>query len=220
VIKAGAQRYAVEHGIAILAPDTSPRGEQVADGAEGEWDLGQGAGFYLNATQSPWSEHYRMYDYIVDELPELVSVMPELDTQKVSLAGHSMGGHGALVIGLRNPERFRSVSAFAPMCSPSHSEFGNKALSQYLGADQSAWADYDATLLLAGSSPQLPILVDQGEEDEFLHNNLRPDLLIEAAEATEYPMQVRFHPEYDHSYFFVASFFADHMEFHAGFLFD
>ena len=180
ITKAGAQRYAAEHGIAIVCPDTSPRGDDVAD-ADG-YDLGKGAGFYVNATQAPWSQHYRMYDYVVDELPALVEAnFPVTDARAIS--GHSMGGHGALVIALRNPGRYRSVSAFSPIVAPSQVPWGQKAFAAYVGDDRAAWQAYDATALVASASERLPLLVDQGDADEFLNAQLRPELL-QAACAT------------------------------------
>ena len=180
ITKAGAQRYAAEHGIILVAPDTSPRGDDVAD-AEG-YDLGKGAGFYLNATQAPWAPHYRMYDYIVSELPALVEAQfPASDARAIS--GHSMGGHGALVIALRNPGRYRSVSAFSPIVAPSQVPWGEKAFAAYLGQDRDAWLQYDATALVAGAGERLPLLVDQGDADEFLEPQLRPQLLRDACAA-------------------------------------
>ncbi len=217
VIKAGAQRYAAAHGVAILAPDTSPRGDGVPDDPEGAWDFGLGAGFYVNATQSPWSANYRMYDYVVEELPSLLGGFP-VDASRSAISGHSMGGHGALVIALRNPRRFSSVSAFAPICAPMRCPWGVKALSHYLGEERLAWEDYDASLLLARAGEKLPMLVDQGEADSFLAEQLRPELLREAADAAGYPMSLRMQPGYDHSYFFIATFIGEHIAFHASHL--
>lgn len=210
--KAGAQRIAAELGIAIVAPDTSPRGDAVAD-ADG-YDLGQGAGFYVNATQSPWSEHYRMYDYVLDELPQLIeSTFPVSNLRSIS--GHSMGGHGALVLALRNPQRFKSVSAFSPISNPVNSPWGKKALSAYLGKNTDSWADYDASLLMRRASQFVPALVDQGEADEFLAEQLRPEALLAAARTSGYPLELNRHEGYDHSYFFIASFIEEHLRFHA-----
>lgn len=210
--KAGAQRIAAELGIAIVAADTSPRGEAVPD-ADG-YDLGKGAGFYVNATQSPWSKHYRMYDYVLQELPQLIeSAFPV--SQLRSIAGHSMGGHGALVLALRNPERFRSVSAFSPISNPVASPWGKKALSTYLGENTATWADYDASMLMRGATRFVPALVDQGEADEFLQEQLKPEALLAAAEISGYPLLLNRHEGYDHSYFFIASFIEQHLRFHA-----
>jgi S-formylglutathione hydrolase len=213
VTKAGAQRYAAEHGVILIAPDTSPRGDDVAD-AEG-YDLGKGAGFYVNATQAPWSTHYRMYDYVVDELPALVEAnFPVTDARAIS--GHSMGGHGALVIALRNPGRYRSVSAFSPIVAPSQVPWGEKAFGAYLGDDRATWAAHDATALVAGAlSERLPLLVEQGEGDEFLASQLRPELLRLAAEASGHPLILNLRPGYDHSYYFIASFIGEHIAYHA-----
>ena len=210
--KAGAQRHAAEHGIALVAPDTSPRGEDVAD-AEG-YDLGLGAGFYVDATQAPWSAHYRMYSYVVDELPALVEAnMPVTDARAIS--GHSMGGHGALVVALRNPARYRSVSAFSPIVAPSQVPWGEKAFGAYLGEDRAAWKRYDACALIASAGERLPLLVDQGDADEFLATQLRPELLRAACEASGHPLTLRLQPGYDHSYYFIASFIGDHIAHHA-----
>ncbi len=212
ISKAGAQQYAAEHGVILVAPDTSPRGDDVAD-AEG-YDLGKGAGFYVNATQAPWSAHYRMYDYVVDELPALVEAQfPATDARGIS--GHSMGGHGALMIALRNPGRYRSVSAFSPVVAPSQVPWGGKAFAAYLGHDREAWARYDAVDLVAEAGERLPLLVDQGEADEFLAEQLKPELLQAACNAVGHPMNLRMQPGYDHSYYFIASFIGDHVAHHA-----
>lgn len=211
--KASAQRIAAELGIAIVAPDTSPRGEDVAD--DEAYDLGQGAGFYVNATQAPWSRHYQMYDYVVNELPTLIeSTFPVSD--KRAIAGHSMGGHGALVIALRNPERYQSVSAFSPISHPSKCPWGVKAFTAYLGKDTSTWRNYDASILMREATQKVPALVDQGEADGFLVEQLQPELLEAAASACDYPLELRRHDGYDHSYYFIASFIDDHLRFHAG----
>lgn len=210
--KAGAQRYAAEHGVILVAPDTSPRGEGVADG-EG-YDLGLGAGFYLNATQAPWSAQYRMHDYIVDELPALVETHFPV-TPARAISGHSMGGHGALVIALRNPGRYRSVSAFAPIVAPSRVPWGEKAFTAYLGVDRGAWLDWDACALVRDAHERLPLLVDQGDADEFLATQLKPELLRAACEAAAHPLTLRMRAGYDHSYYFIASFIGEHIAHHA-----
>ena len=217
ITKAGAQRYAAEHGIILVAPDTSPRGDDVAD-AEG-YDLGKGAGFYVNATQQPWARHYRMHDYVAAELPALVEGnFPASGARAIS--GHSMGGHGALTIALRNPGRYRSVSAFSPIVAPSQVPWGEKALAAYLGDDRDAWRQHDACALIAGASERLPLLVDQGGADEFLDTQLRPQLLQAACEAAGHPLQLRIQPGYDHSYYFVSSFIGEHIAHHAAALRD
>lgn len=214
--KAGAQRIAAELGIAIVAPDTSPRGQQVAD--DDHYDLGQGAGFYVNATEAPWSTHYQMYDYVVDELPTLIeSTFPV--TQQRSIAGHSMGGHGALVIALRNPKRYQSASAFSPISNPSNCPWGKKALTAYLGQDQSQWSNYDASVLMREAKQMLPTLIDQGSHDEFLTEQLKPETLDTAAKAHALPLELRMQEGYDHSYYFIASFMEEHLRFHARYLF-
>jgi S-formylglutathione hydrolase len=215
-IKAGAQRVAAELGMTLVIPDTSPRGEDVATAPDAAYDLGLGAGFYVNATQPPWSHHYRMYDYIVDELPALIEQHFHVSDRR-SICGHSMGGHGALVIALRNPQRYRSVSAFSPIANPTTSPWGKKAFSHYLGSDIKSWRDYDATLLVetADRSQQLPILIDQGDADEFLAAQLKPERLIAASEAANYPVQFNMRAGYDHSYFFISTFMESHLRFHA-----
>ena len=218
VAKAGAQQFAAEHGIAIVAPDTSPRGDGVPDDPEGSWDFGLGAGFYVNATQAPWNDHYRMYDYIVEELPKVVGDLLPIDADRSSITGHSMGGHGALTIGLRNPSQFQSISAFSPICSPSECPWGHKALGNYLGANTSDWLEHDASHLIGQANTHLPILVDQGGADGFLVEQLKPELLLQAATRAEYPITLRVQAGYDHSYFFVASFIAEHLAFHAKYI--
>lgn len=212
VIKAGAQRYAAEHGLALICPDTSPRGDGVAD--DEAYDLGQGAGFYVNATQAPWAKHFQMWDYVTAELPALVAEHCPLDMSRQSIMGHSMGGHGALTIGLTHPERFAAISAFAPIVAPMQVPWGIKALSAYLGEDRSDWAAHDAVHLLKTSAAALPpILIDQGEADDFLAGQLRPELL--EAEADGRDITVRRQTGYDHSYFFIASFVGEHLAWHA-----
>ncbi|NLC61355.1 MAG: S-formylglutathione hydrolase, partial [Gammaproteobacteria bacterium] len=213
ITKAGAQRYAAEHGIIIVAPDTSPRGEDVAN--DEAYDLGQGAGFYLNATRDPWAKHYRMYDYIVEELPAWVESDPAASDVR-AISGHSMGGHGALMIALRNPGRYRSVSAFSPIVAPTQVPWGEKAFGAYLGDDREAWKEYDTVeLIKRGTGEKLPLLVDQGDADEFLENQLKPQLLREAAEAANHPLELRMQPGYDHSYYFISSFIGEHIAHHA-----
>jgi len=212
ITKAGAQRYAAEHGVILVAPDTSPRGEEVAD-AEG-YDLGKGAGFYVNATQAPWSTHYRMHDYIVDELPALIEA--ELAASSVrSISGHSMGGHGALSIALRNPGRYRSASAFSPIVAPSQVPWGQKAFTAYLGEDRNTWKAWDTVELIASAKERLPLLVDQGEADEFLREQLRPELLQDACAKAGHPLDLRLQAGYDHCYYFIASFIGEHVAWHA-----
>ena len=212
ITKAGAQRYAAEHGVILVAPDTSPRGDDVPD-AEG-YDLGKGAGFYVDATQQPWSTHYRMYDYVVHELPALVEAeLPANGARAIS--GHSMGGHGALVIALKNPGRYRSVSAFSPIVAPSQVPWGEKAFGAYLGDDRAAWRAYDAAALVKDATERLPLLIDQGDADEFLDGQLRPQLLQAACEAAGHPIELRLQPGYDHSYYFIASFIGAHIAHHA-----
>ena len=217
ITKAGAQRYAAEHGIALVIPDSSPRGEDVAD-AEG-YDLGQGAGFYVNATQVPWSAHYRMYDYVVEELPALVEAYFPVSAAR-SISGHSMGGHGALVVALRNPGRYRSVSAFSPIVAPSRVPWGEKAFAAYLGEDRAAWKRYDTSELVGSAQEKLPLLIDQGEADEFLDTQLQPQLLRDACAAAGHPLDLRMRPGYDHSYYFIASFIGEHIAHHAAALRD
>ncbi|WP_444542045.1 S-formylglutathione hydrolase [Chitiniphilus eburneus] len=210
--KAGAQRVAAELGLALVLPDTSPRGEGVPDAER--YDLGQGASFYVNATQAPWATHFRMYDYVVDELPTLVEAnFPVSDAR--AIAGHSMGGHGALMVALRNPERYRSASALAPVVNPMQVPWGREAFAQYLGADEAAWQRYDSCALLRAATVPVPMLVDQGGADAFLDTQLQPDALRQAATERDWPLTLRMQPDYDHSYYFVASFIEDHLRFHA-----
>lgn len=212
--KAAAQRVAAELGIALVAPDTSPRGEAVPDDADASYDLGWGAGFYVNATQAPWQQHYQMYDYVLNELPALLQSLFPLSGRR-AISGHSMGGHGALVLALRNPELYSSVSAFSPIANPVNCAWGQKAFSAYLGADRRQWQAYDASALIAQASARVPMLIDQGEADEFLAQQLLPQNLLEAAASVGYPLQYRLHPGYDHSYYFIASFIEEHLRFHA-----
>ena len=218
ISKAGAQRYAAEHGIILVAPDTSPRGEGVADADR--YDLGQGAGFYVNATQDPWARHYRMHDYIVGELAAWVEAGFTTGRERAAsdvraISGHSMGGHGALVIALRHPGRYRSVSAFAPIVAPSRVPWGEAAFGAYLGDDREAWKQYDACALVADARERLPLLVDQGDADEFLATQLQPERLRAACTAADHPLTLRMQPGHDHSYYFVASFIGEHIAHHA-----
>lgn len=210
--KAGAFRKAAELGIAIVAPDTSPRGDDVADD-EG-YDLGKGAGFYLNATQQPWSRHYHMYDYVTQELPALIEANFPVSEHK-SVSGHSMGGHGALTIGLKNSAAYRSISAFSPICNPMQCPWGQKAFNAYLGNDFTTWQQYDASELLKHAKADLPILVDQGDADGFLVEQLKPEALLAAAQVYGSDVKLRMQPGYDHSYFFISSFIDEHLAFHA-----
>ena len=218
VQKAGAQRVANELGLALVAPDTSPRGQAVADDAEGAYDFGLGAGFYLDATQSPWQQHYQMRSYVENELWSVLAELP-LDLQRASISGHSMGGHGALTMALRKPDRFRSVSAFAPICSPMHCPWGEKALSGYLGPEQHAWRAYDACALIEDGARVESILVDQGLADAFLKEQLKPELLRAACEIAGINLELRQHDGYDHSFYFIASFIESHLRWHAQHLF-
>ncbi|WP_345315513.1 S-formylglutathione hydrolase [Ferrimonas gelatinilytica] len=211
--KAGAFRLAAKLGLAIVCPDTSPRGLDLP-GEHEEYDLGSGAGFYVNATEAPWSGHYRMYDYVTDELPSLVEAMLPVSADK-GIAGHSMGGHGALIAALKNPGQYQSVSAFAPIVHPSAVPWGRKAFRAYLGPDETQWAEYDATLLVIDAKERLPILIDQGSKDAFLTEQLQPERFQAACQSVDHPLTLRMHPGYDHSYYFIASFIDDHLRFHA-----
>ncbi len=214
VVKAGAQRVASEIGVIVVAPDTSPRGDDVAD-AEGQYDMGKGAGFYLDATQEPWSRHYRMYSYIATELPALIAANFAIDQAKRGIFGHSMGGHGALTIHFKHPDLYRSVSAFSPIVAPSQVPWGQKALTQYLGENRADWAAYDATQLVEKMPSGAHILIDQGDKDNFLAEQLRPELFKEACARVGQPVTLRMQPGYDHSYFFIATFIEDHLKWHA-----
>lgn len=216
VQKSGAQRYAAEAGVAIVCPDTSPRGEGVPDDPDGAYDFGLGAGFYVKATQSPWSTHYNMYDYIVKELPEVLATSDlALDVDNASIMGHSMGGHGALTIALKNPGVYKAVSAFAPICSPMNCPWGEKGLGNYIGDNRSDWEQYDTCALIGKAEEKLPILVDQGQADDFLVNQLKPELLQQACLEAKHPLTLRLQAGYDHSYFFIATFIGDHIQHHA-----
>jgi S-formylglutathione hydrolase len=211
--KAGAQRTAARLGMAIVCPDTSPRGTDLP-GEHDSYDFGSGAGFYVNATQAPWNDHYNMYDYVTQELPALVEQNFPVTSGK-GISGHSMGGHGALVCYLRNPGMYQSVSAFSPICHPSDCAWGQKALSAYLGEDRTDWIAYDAALLIGDAQEKLPLLIDQGTEDNFLSDQLKPGMLEQACIANHYPLNLRMQEGYDHSYFFIATFIEDHLHHHA-----
>lgn len=215
--KAGAQRIAAELGIVLVMPDTSPRGEDVANDAG--YDLGQGAGFYLNATQAPWAAHFRMYDYLRNELPALIEAEFNVSDRR-AISGHSMGGHGALMLALKNPGYYCSASAFAPIVNPSRVPWGQKAFSAYLGDDKARWAEWDSTelLLASRSADAIPMLIDQGDNDQFLADQLQPAVFAEAARQKDWPLTLRIQPGYDHSYYFIASFIEDHLRFHAEYL--
>lgn len=218
MVKSGAQRVAAELGIMLVSPDTSPRGDGVPDDPDKDYDFGLGAGFYLNASQDPWSRNYRMYDYVTTEFQDLVFEHFPGDRMRHGLTGHSMGGHGALTIGLRNPQQFQSLSAFAPICTTLHSPWGQKALTYYLGDDKTAWTDYDAAEVarkVTDVSHWSRILVDQGSADTWLEDQLKPELLQAACDASGLPLDLRFHDGYDHGYYFIATFIEEHLRFHA-----
>lgn len=212
MVKAGAQAWAAEQGIALVFPDTSPRGEGVAD--DSNYDLGQGAGFYVNATQDPWAPHFKMWDYVADELPKLITANFNVDEDRQSITGHSMGGHGALTMAMGLPGRFRSVSAFSPICHPTAGEWGRKQLRAYLGDDESVWSNHDATLMMREVGLDIPLLVDTGSSDQFI-DLLMPEALAEAVMKRRLPASLRLQKGYDHSYFFVSTFMEDHISFHA-----
>ena len=213
VVKAGAQRCAANLGIALIVPDTSPRGVNIP-GEDDQIDVGSGASFYVNATQAPWAAHYRMYDYVADELVQTVNAHLPVDPQRKSISGHSMGGHGALLLGTKRADEYRSVSAFAPICAASRSEWGRNAMARYLGADESAWRKYDVSEVIRRQPSAHTLLVDQGSADPFL-DHLRPDDLRAACNASGQPLLYSQRPGYDHSYFFVSSFMERHLQFHA-----
>jgi S-formylglutathione hydrolase len=213
-IKAGAQRVAAELGLVLVAPDTSPRTPRLP-GDDEHWDFGLGAGFYVDATQQPWSAHYRMYSYVVHELPEVIAARFGPLSGRAGIFGHSMGGHGALVCALRNPRRYASVSAFAPIAAPSRSPWGEKAFSGYLGPDRESWREYDAAELVRRARYVGVILVDQGRADGFLDEQLKPDLLHEACRASGTSLELRYHDDYDHGYYFIATFMEEHLRRHA-----
>ncbi|HIK17462.1 MAG TPA: S-formylglutathione hydrolase [Leptolyngbyaceae cyanobacterium M33_DOE_097] len=214
--KAGAQRYAAEHGLLLVAPDTSPRGDDVPDEVDA-WDFGKGAGFYVDAIAAPWNQHYQMYSYIVDELPALINAHFPVQSDRAGIFGHSMGGHGALVCGLRNPDKFRSISALAPIAAPMQCPWGEKAFSNYLGSDRATWAAYDASeLVKTYANPERLILIDQGTADTFLEQKqLLPDVFEVACQQAKQPLILRMQPGYDHGYYFISSFVGDHIQHHA-----
>lgn len=214
MVKSGVQRLAAEYGLVIVAPDTSPRNTGTV-GEETDWDLGMGAGFYVNATQVPWQAHYQMYDYVVQELPELVGAEFPVRRDRQGIFGHSMGGHGALVCALRNRDRYRSVSAFAPIVAPMRCPWGQKAFTHYLGADQATWQEYDASELVQQGPLEYPILIDQGLADSFLVEQLQPELFEQACAKVGQELRLRRQEGYDHSYYFIATFLADHLQHHA-----
>ena len=215
ITKAGAQRVASELGMILVAPDTSPRGEGVPDDPDGAYDFGLGAGFYVNAIQPLWQQHYQMRDYVEQELHQLVMESFPVDHKRLGIFGHSMGGHGALTMALRSPDKFRSVSAFSPICSPINSPWGEKALRGYLGEDPSIWRDYDACSLINDGAKVSSILVDQGTDDSFLNEQLKPDLLDLACSTAGIDLTLRMQPGFDHSYYFIASFMEDHLRWHS-----
>lgn len=217
MIKAGAQRVAAELGLMLVAPDTSPRKIRFP-GDDASWDFGIAAGFYVDATQAPWSQSYRMYSYVTNEVPELIQSLGVARADRQSIFGHSMGGHGALVCALRNPDRYRSVSAFAPICAPMQCPWGVKAFSGYLGQDQTAWAEYDASALVAARRYERTILIDQGTADKFLTEQLKPQLFEAACGQSGTPLKLRRQEGYDHGYYFISTFVADHLRHHAEFL--
>jgi len=212
MVKAGAQGWAAEQGIALVFPDTSPRGEDVAD--DDAYDLGQGAGFYVNATQKPWAPHFRMWDYVAEELPALIGANFAIDAERQAITGHSMGGHGALTLAMGLPGRFRSVSAFAPICNPTASDWGRKQLGAYLGTDETTWAPHDATLMMQSAGFDGPMLIDTGTKDQFL-DLLCPEALAASVSTRRQQAMLRLQPGYDHSYFFISTFMEDHVTFHA-----
>ena len=217
-VKAGAQRVAAELGLMVVAPDTSPRGDGVPDDPDGAYDFGLGAGFYVNATQDPWAAHYQMYSYITEELPRIIAASFPSDMKRVGISGHSMGGHGALTMALKRPDLFKSVSAFAPIVSPIHSPWGRKALTGYLGADETKWRAYDACALIEDGARFDRIMVDQGGADQFLEGQLMPERLETACAHHGIDLNLRIHDGYDHSYYFIASFIEDHLKWHSNLL--
>lgn len=220
VTKAGSQRIAAELGIAIIAPDTSPRGDDVPDDENKAWDFGLGAGFYVNATQWPWAKHYRMYDYVQSELPALVAkeFADRIDVSRQSISGHSMGGHGALTLAIRHPQQYKSVSAFSPIVAPTQCPWGEKAFSHYLGHDKTSWAEHDTCALITSRGFDKPLLVEQGLADNFLANQLKPELLEAACMKSGVKLTLNRREGYDHSYYFISTFFESHLRHHAEYL--
>ncbi len=216
--KAGAQQYANGQGIMIVCPDTSPRGTNI-EGEHDHWDFGSGAGFYVNATTTLWKTNYNMYDYVVKELPLLINDNFNAEMRRLSISGHSMGGHGALVIALKNRSMFKSVSAFAPICAPMQCPWGKKVFTHYLGDDKKTWAAYDASVLIQEDKESLPLLVDQGTSDEFLETQLKTNILQDACQKFGFKAEIRFQEGYDHSYYFISTFIEDHINFHASYLY-
>ena len=221
MIKSGAQRVAAELGLVLVNPDTSPRGDDVPDDPEGAYDFGLGAGFYLNATEAPWNQYFHMYDYVTKELPEILFANFPGDRNRQGITGHSMGGHGALTVGLKNPHIYKSISAFAPICSPINCPWGQKALGNYLGSDQSSWSEYDATELVRNldAIPEHKILIDQGLADQFLEQELNPHLLEVVCKEKGVALDLRRHEGYDHGYFFISTFVEEHLRYHASVLY-
>ena len=215
--KAGAQRFAAKHGIALVMPDTSPRGDNVADDAD-RYDLGKGAGFYVNATEQPWAAHYQMYDYVTSELPALIESSQPVIAGVKSITGHSMGGHGALICAIKEKQSYRSVSAFSPICNPVNCAWGEGCLGNYLGSDRSTWQQWDACELLQAGNACPPLLVDQGDADNFLADQLNTPTLIKLSDSLGLDAQIRMQKDYDHSYYFIASFIGEHIAFHAKYL--
>lgn len=216
--KAGAQQYAAKHGIALVSMDTSPR-DLGFPGEDDSYDFGSGAGFYVNATEQPWAKHYQMYDYVVDELPAFVEQHFRIDSDRMGIFGHSMGGHGALIIALKNPGKYRSVSAFSPIVAPMHNDWGKKAFSGYLGSNEETWKQYDTCELIKQTNSNIPLFVDQGMKDEFLTDYLQPERLEAVCQAQNHPLTLRKHDGYDHSYYFISTFMEDHIDYHADLLF-
>ncbi|WP_318528568.1 S-formylglutathione hydrolase [Plectonema radiosum] len=214
MVKAGAQRFAAEYGLMLVTPDTSPRNTGIA-GEDDDWDFGTGAGFYVDATSQPWRSHYQMYSYVVCELPALIKKHFPAEPEKQSIFGHSMGGHGALICALRNPNLYKSVSAFAPIVAPMRCPWGEKTLSRYLGDNKVSWADYDASELVQKERYHSLILIDQGTDDKYLTEQLKPELFAQACAAVKQPLNLRYQEGYDHSYYFIATFIEDHIRYHA-----
>ena len=212
-VKSGVQRFASEHNMIIVSPDTSPRGDDVPD--DPNYDFAQGAGFYLDAIEEPWSKNYNMYSYVVDELVEIIKDHFPVDANRLGISGHSMGGHGALTIAIKNPDIFKSVSAFSPICNPTKIPWGEKAFTKYLGKDENIWNDYDACSLIKSRGFQSDILIDQGEEDEFLADQLKPESFVQACEEKNVEVSMRMQPGFDHSYFFISTFIQDHIDWHS-----